>query len=301
VRRRLTALFALALLACSEPSAPAGTSWRSDAIDPWRAEPGWLELVPSVRTPRFQDGRDTTSVYIKMPPGSHIGLATPGDRGSLSVPDGSTLDRVERFQMGDHERIVDVRGTDFLSGDESFHAYRPRSDARPRLFGIAWSRNAGLDAPTRNAMLAAMRAGDGLVGVGAGRRPAAVARYERLLACAGCHEHNQPERIGGIAQWPRRPTDARGVYSLRATLEDATIVETYRPRDENAPSDVVSRACIAEGPEGCLAERVTLHIRVGLAQNDPHVLRVCASRRALYPYLDDNVRAAFRDELSECL
>ncbi len=299
---RLTLLICCGLVACSAPSAPpAGTTWRSNSVDPWREEQGWFELVPSIQTPRFEDRRDTTSIYIQMPPGSQIHLAVPGNRNSLLAPDGAVLDRVERFRIGDHERIVDVRGTRFLAGDEEFHAYRPQSDSAPRLFGIAWLRSQGLPDAMRDAMHSAMLDGGGLVGVGAARRPASIERYQRLLACAGCHAPNQAERLGGIAQWPRRRTDARGVYSLEATLEDSTIVETYRPHDPNLSSPFVARTCIEEGPDGCLAERATLDVSRGRTERDPHVLRVCAARRALSAYLDEDVRAAFRAELAECL
>ena len=299
---RLILVVVCGLLACGTPDAPpTGTTWRSSSLNPWRDEPGWFELVPSIQTPRFEDRRDTTSIYIQMPPGSQIRLVNSGNRGSLYVPDGAVLDRVERFRIGDHERIVDVRGTRFLAGDEEFHAYRPQSDSAPRLFGITWPRSQGLLDTTRDAMREAMLNGNGLVGVGAARRPAAIERYQRLLACAGCHEPNQAERLGEIVQWPRRPTDARGVYSLEATLEDSTIVETYRTHDPNQSSPFVMRTCIAEGPDGCLAERATLDVNRGRAEGDPHVLRVCAARQALHPYLDEDVRAAFRTELTECL
>jgi hypothetical protein len=91
------------------------------------------------------------------------------------------------------------------------------------------------------------------------------------------------------------------VYSLEATLEDSTIVETYRPHDPNLSSPFVARTCIEEGPDGCLAERATLDVSRGRTERDPHVLRVCAARRALSAYLDEDVRAAFRAELAECL
>jgi hypothetical protein len=145
------------------------------------------------------------------------------------------------------------------------------------------------EAPKSRAMRDAMRAGHGSVLPGVAQ-PARVERYGRLLLCAGCHEARQPERTGGADVWPRRATDASGLYSLLATLGDTAMVETYRPRDPNRASPFVTYA----------PPRATLDVAGALRRGDAHAGALCAARRRLAPFLSPEVRRAYRAELREC-
>lgn len=299
---------AFALVACAShaeldpaEAPPAGTEWLSDSEAHWD---GWIELVPAIRTPRFSDHRDTTRVYARFPAGTSITLTDPADRTSLEVPAGAELDRVERFAWRDAsgatvEHVVDVRGTRFFADHEELHVHRPMTAQDPRLFGASWRRTGTPPPDVVARMRAAMREGHGLVGTAPARREASIDRFVSLLACEGCHQPRTPARVDGIAQWPRRPTDARGLYSILATLSDRTALETYRPRDDNEDDPFVRTECLPESPD-CRARIAELDLASGLAARDAHALAVCASRRALTPFLSDDAREAYRAELEVC-
>jgi hypothetical protein len=127
-----------------------------------------------------------------------------------------------------------------------------------------------------------------------------VARFAALLRCAHCHEARQPEQVHGVVDGSRRATDASGLYSLLATLDDQAVVDTYRPVDPNSRNPNITRRC-RETPCGVGAVQVaTLHVAHGLATRDPHTLALCAARRALGPWLGEDVRRAYQHELAEC-
>lgn len=290
---------------------PEGTHELSGGSDHWD---GWLELEPAIRTPRTRQEVDRTRIYARFPEGALVSLASPADRRALVVPAGSELDRVELRLHGGAWVVADVRGTRFEEEGEIFHAYRPLDEHGDRLFGAAWPRER--PAAARRAsedMGAALRAGVGVLGSGLSQESLerTSTRYERLLACAACHGARAPERELGEDEWPRRATDASGLYSLLATLEDEQIVETYRPRDANEGDRFVTRTCTdgssprvrASGWPRCddgRAPFARLDVAAARRAGDAHAEAVCASRRALAAYLADDVRAAYARELEEC-
>jgi hypothetical protein len=280
------------------PEPPAHTHWLPSGSSHWD---GWLELVPAIQTPQFEPREDHTVVYAKFPQGSLITLANINDRRSLRVPAGSVLDRVERFTIHGRDVILDVRGTTFAPAGEIFHAYRPYDASARVLFGIAWPRADEPPDVLANAMHSAMLDGMGVVGVSTARRAHAADRFMRLLRCAGCHHYQQPERLGTPDGWPRRITDASGLYSLLSTLSDTSLLETYRPRDPNLTNPFVTLTC-ADGTSCSTSNvrRATLQIRTALAQGNVHARAVCAARRALLPWLGADVRSAYANELTEC-
>jgi hypothetical protein len=273
-------------------SAPPGTRWVVGNEDHWR---GWIELVPSVRTPRFTNLQDQTRIFARFSPGARITLRDPSDRRSLVMPPGSELDRVELFSLDGAARVVDVRGTEFTAQGEVFHVYRPIDARGGGLFGAWWPRADEPPPGVLRAMTDAMRAGHGLAGVHPDRHARAIRRFEGLLRCAGCHHAQQPLRAGAPDEWPRRETDASGIYSVLATLRDADVVETYRPRDLNAGAPFVTVVRDRSG-----VSVATLHTAEARRAGDPHARAVCASRAALRPFLADEVRQAFAAELAEC-
>ena len=303
----LASIAALVVLGCDGADAevadapPAGTEWLSGSEGHWD---GWIELVPAIRTPRFADHRDETRIYASFPEGSSITLRDPADPTSLEVPAGAELDRVERFTWRDGDagvvtHVVDVRGTRFFADHEELHVYRPMGPRDPRLFGMRWERTGEAPPEVARAMRSAMREGRGLVGTAPARRDAAIDRFSSLLACEGCHAPRTATRVGGIDSWPRRPTDASGLYSIVATLSNRAVLETYRPRDDNEGDERVRVECLAESAD-CGTRVGELDLLAGMAARDAHALAVCASRRALTRFLSSEVREAYRAELEVC-
>jgi hypothetical protein len=303
---RLVTSLVLAAGACGErarpdSAPPAGTEWLSASEAHWE---GWIELVPAIRTPRFSDGRDETRIYARLPEGSAITLTDPANPTSLEVPAGAELDRVERFTWRDGngepvQHVVDVRGTRFFADREELHVYRPMAANDARLFGLRWDRIGAAPPDVVETMRAAMREGHGLVGIAPARRDASIDRFVSLLACEGCHQAGTRERVDGVDQWPRRPTDASGLYSVLATLSSRSILETYRPHDENEDDPFVRTECVT-GSHACRTRVAVIDLSAGLAAGDSHAVAVCASRRALSPFLSDEVRLAYRAELDVC-
>lgn len=302
---RLCAILAcLVLASCEAPlgDLPQGTRELAHGAMHW-AE--WIELTPAIRTPHTQARNDRTKIFVRLPRGAEITLAVLADRRSLRVPSGTEIDRVEFRRVRSAMKVVDVRGTRFEHGRETFRAYRPIGvEEVDRLFGVEWSR--GDDAQASQAiasMRMAMEHGFGFVPRGA-ERHRVIARYERLMQCAGCHQQERPERRFGPSEGPRRATDASGLYTLLATLENDARVETYRPVDAN-DGRPVTRTCedgSVPSPrcDDGSAPRARLDVHAGIESRDPSTLALCASRRSLAPFLSQEVRLAYAPELAEC-
>ncbi|MDQ3032864.1 MAG: hypothetical protein M3Y87_10635 [Myxococcota bacterium] len=296
----------------SDASSPPGTRALERGADHWR---GWLELVPAIATPRTAARDDRTQVLVRFPGGARVTLDDPADPRSLRVPAGTVIDRVESRRIGGRMRAVDVRGTRFeRDGSETFRAYRART-ARDvdRLFGVEWSRgDASAAARASGSMRDAMHDGLGFVARDPHRRGAMIDRYTRLLSCEGCHQPRRPERAHGPDAGPRRATDASGLYTLLATLADDAIVETYRPIDANEHRAQLTRSCAdgsaprvgARSPwprcDDRSVPRAHLDVRAAIADGDPAAAALCASRRALAPFLSEEVRQAYASELAAC-
>lgn len=297
-------LACLVLTACEAPLSdlPSGTRELAHGPMHWGE---WIELTPAIRTPHTLARNDLTKIFVRLPTGAEITLADPADRRSLRVPSGTEIDRVEFRRVRSAMQVVDVRGTRFEYGRETFRAYRPFGvEQTDRLFGVEWSR--GNDAEASQAiasMRTAMEHGLGFVPEGAGRHRI-IARYERLMQCAGCHQQERPERRFGPSEGPRRATDASGLYTLLATLENDARVETYRPVDAN-DGRPITRTCEdgSQPSPRCddgSAPRARLDVRAGVEARDPSTVALCASRRSLAPFLSREVRIAYATELAEC-
>jgi hypothetical protein len=300
---------AAALFAWSRgPQAPPGTHLLPRGERHWDE---WIELVPAILPPRTRLGNDLTRVFVRFPPHGRLTL-DGSERTALRVPVGTTVDRVEYRQIAGAWRAVDVRGTEFgRAGAETFRAYRAHSPERPdALFGVRWSRADPSAAERAKAtMSCAMKDGMGFAPRGA-EAEARQARYERLLQCPACHGYRSPERATGTDGWPRRATDASGLYTLLAALANESMTETYRPRDANARRAHVSYRCgDASAParkagwlrcrDGSVA-RAQLDVARSLTTRDPSTRALCKSRRALAAFLSDPVRRAYATELRDC-
>jgi hypothetical protein len=255
----------------------------------------WIELTPAIRTPLTQGRRDRTAVYLLLANEGVIELANPVDRRSLRVPSGSISERVEHRWTSGAWTVADVRGTEFRPEGEWFHVLRPLEETA--LFGPFYRRG---DAEGQQRARQIMR--DALLeqhGDSAQSR-ATVARFGRLMDCAACHAPRTDERLGGTNEWPRRPTDARGLYSLLAVLSDESVAETYRPVDPNEGDPLIETRCAMTPCQTGSARSLRLNVRAGIALHDPHTLDVCRARRALAGRMSAAAREAWRAEISGC-
>ncbi len=289
-------------------TSPPGTHLLEHGQRHWQ---GWIELVPAILTPRTNLGIDFTRVFVRLPRHGQVTLVGP-ERTALRVPAGAVVDRVEYRRVEGVWRAIDVRGTEFVEGGgELFHAYRAHSPKHTdALFGMRWSRRDTRAAKNAKAFMgAAMRDGLGFPPHGH-REEERHARYLRLLQCASCHGYQSPERATGSDDWPRRATDASGLYTVLATLANESMTETYRPRNPNEQRRHVSYLCGDEshpvrrqGWPRCSdgsVPRARLDVARALAARDRHTRALCESRRALAAHLSVSVRHMYAAELRDC-
>ncbi len=289
--RTLFLLCILTLSGCAEAHS-AGLQPLSDQDAHWQ---GWIELVPAILLPQRLDPLDDVRVYARFNGGGLVELSG-ATRSALRVPHASEFDRVESWTQDGTTRVVDVRGTLFSSDGEVFHVYRPLAGV---LHGRSWVR-AEYPPP---AILQALRPI-------AGPSASASEHFMQRLHCASCHGYQTAERRTRPDGAPRRPTDASGLYSLLATLNNTSAIETYKPHDPNRAQPYTSYACVAQSgastattgqqcPHGQLLY-ATYDLAQALAAHADHAQRLCRSRRQLLPHLSAQVRAAYQSELEEC-
>jgi len=318
-----SAAVALAFLAaaCADQGPPSGVTELRSAPSMWERE-GFVELVAAVPLPHLQGG--ATRVYVRIPAHATLALEGPHDAPQLRAPPGTQADRVEYITVaGAHGPVLtvaDVRGSVVdAEGREQFHVLRPVAPGPgAELFGVSWPRQRADLGGLAHAWMAQRMAGD----VGFARAPAhqsrdaAVRHFVGLQDCAGCHAQGKtaftrPSERRGVVN---RGSDARGWYSLLATLRDAAPLESYRPVQPAAHSPFVNVTC-ADGSKPTRDHRSgqavvqcgpgalpwgQLDVKAGLAASDAHTRAVCRARSLLLPHLDAAVRSAFSEGLLAC-
>ena len=292
---------------------------RIDIADPqrhWRDQ-GFVELTPAIRVSVAPGAR--TAIYLKVPDGARIAgrrLPSP-DRATLQMPPGSASDRVSFTAALDGQWTVDdVRGTRWGGdGREYFHVYRPRGpDLHAPLVGYEWPR----DDP--HLAIAATRLLSDLVRDTPAPLSAMlpswgeVARFRMLNRCESCHVADKPMAADDRAALPSWATDGSGLYVPLAVLADRAPLSTSRMfHDPNIGEAFVTATC-GDMPArehmgrrsrwfSCPDDAVPmgiLDVAAGLAAGNPHVQRVCASRRYLFDRLDPAGRQAFAPAFAAC-
>jgi hypothetical protein len=239
------------------------------------------------------------------------------DRSTLHLPPGSASDRVSLAAGADGEWTVDdVRGTRWgADGREYFHVYRPAGpDLHAPLVGYEWPRDDPHLAIAATALLTAL----------VRETPAPfsallpswgeVARFRQLNRCDTCHVADKPMAETDRALLPSWATDASGLYVPLAVLADRAPLSTSRMfHDPNSGEAFVTATCGDQPAREHLGRRSRwfscpddavpmgmLDVPAGLAAGDPHVLRVCASRRYLFDRLDPAGRRAFTGAFVAC-
>lgn len=110
-----------------------------------------------------------------------------------------------------------------------------------------------------------------------------------------------------------RPTDASGFYVPLSVLQDHGPVPNHRPWDLNAADPFVEVLCGNEPAKlieadhrryyRCANGRVPIgyrNISAGRHAKDNYTLRVCASRKFLYPHMEKEGREKFKDAFRVC-
>jgi hypothetical protein len=262
----------------------------------------FVELVPPIPLPQDAALSLRARIYWRVPDGERLRLARlAGGATSIEWPAGSVIDRVEYYRRVDGSfHVADVRGTEILpNGRERFRCYRP--DGSGRLVGVEWDRD---DARGEQ------RAHQTMTRWFAGRYPsdpANVERFQSLLHCRGCHEHNQPEaRPDDAARHLRRATDQQGFYVFRYAFEARAPMETYRPVDASQLGGLaqwITRRCPPtneRAPQRDSTERSGTNVRCAngavpelvfdvpgaVEARVPHALATCASLRAVIGHID---------------
>lgn len=316
---------AVAVAALLVGCAPRGVTRERCQATQVRESADRFELVPALEGVGDGTGQLRTRVFLQLPPNGRIAawFDAAQARWLVSVPEGTTADRVAEVPLPgapDHWAVADVRGTTFDAAGERFHVLRPEGPTdTSTLFGWSWPRaSPEANRYAQASMASAMQQGRGFLGdLAPAERASAIAHYGSLGDCAGCHLSALPPAAFERDRPLHRPTDARGLYSILATLEDDAPVERYRPVDPNLESPFVGYSCPSPssgGPRRVPAERSAgavrcvdgavpwahLEVARALGAGDGHAQALCRARRQLGRFLDDAGESAFHEALVEC-
>ncbi len=319
---RLVQAMLAALLACGGMSAAGAEALaprRIDIADPqahWRDQ-GFVELTPAIRVSVAPGA--PTAIFLKIPEGARIAARRlpDQDRVTLRMPPGSASDRVSLAAALDGQWTVDdVRGTRWAAdGREYFHVYRPIGpELHAPLVGYEWPRDDPHLAIAATTLLTDL--------VRATPAPLSallpswgeVARFRQLNRCDACHIADKPTAETDRAVLPSWATDSSGLYVPLAVLADRAPLSTSRMfHDPNTGEAFVTATCGDQPAREHMGRRSRwfscpddavpmgiLEVAAGLAAGDPHVQRVCASRRYLFDRLDPAGRQAFAPAFAAC-
>jgi hypothetical protein len=281
------------------------------------SENGFAKMVPPVRLPGREHGRDRTQVWLKLPKGSRITTRWLPDqaRHVLEYPDGTIADRVEYWARGDSTSsweysVADVRGTRLASGKEFFHAYRPIAQRlHAPLRGFEWSRDD--DAMEERAterlveMVAALSS--------AARRAQTMERARYNYDCKRCHVHSRRNNAKAKEYgFVNRGTDAAGFVLIQTVLSNEVPIETYFPVERNQDDPFIRFVCgdqrtsatqghnrVPTCSDGHVPTGV-LDVAAALKAGDGRVKDLCASRKYLFDHMEPSDRAVFQERFAEC-
>ncbi len=291
----------------------------------WSRE-GFVAMEPPVRPPTSEDGREHIVVYLKLPVGGVVRtrLVDSGEGGILEYPIGTAADRVEYWGDGSIDappqaswRVADVRGVTLESDGQVFHVYQPTAESRDApLLGILWpTGDDAVQEDATRALLALVHDGRTLSPHAAPSREQ-FGRYLRSLnGCTTCHRPGRRGRKStSEAGLINRGTDGSGFFQVSTVFSDRAPLETYRLNNANASDPFLHFACGEGDTPASLAREAfgratcpggevpvgVLDVRAALRAADPHVLRVCASRRFLYDHLDPDGKRLHAPAIAEC-
>lgn len=303
----------LLFTACrATPVLSEGLGWVETADDDplqWKRA-GFIELVTPIRPPTSVDRTARIAVMMRPPSGTSLRTRREADGvPSVVMAPGTVAVRVEYAGSTDADaaisagwHVLDVRQFTWTQSGLRCTVLRPAP--RGKLAGVEW--RCGADADVRaGAELARLIRERQLLGpADALQRAEAGGRLAKLNGCTACHVPGRMEdrRPAALVQ---RAADGDGLFTVRSLWSDADPVERYRPVDPNSADPFLSPSCPGGTPAaGTCADgtrpRQRLAVAQGLAANDPHVARVCASRQALAARLDAEGAQVVRDVVESC-
>ena len=294
---------------------------RIDAPETYWTEGEFAEMTPPIHFPSA-DGREHTTVWLRLPPGALLTVRwRPDGTASLVYPPGTVADRADLADGTDPASVVDVRGTRFEEqGREVFHVlHRAGPELAGDLAGFEWQRG-----DTEATRLVTGRMVDRMANARGIDREDAIddpelEQFARFDDCASCHVHDKPERrdhrsVAPGDPLPNRGTDTQGLYAVATVLQDSAPLETSRALDMNVDDPFVAVTC-ENGAPGRLVRRPRsrryvcddggvprgeLDLKTAVQAGDPHALAVCRSRAYLFAHMTAEGRLAFANAFAEC-
>ena len=247
---------------------PAPRVVDSDGATPWDLPPG-LHIAPLTINPAAFSPSHAHDLIPPVPYPApvhgdvHVWLgeaSAAGTGGSLGLPPGVYLARVERRFLDGEWRVVDVRGAFTREGTAHFFVARP--SASGLLIGLAWPRaDARAERAAHEAM--AKRLWSDRTSGGARAAHAFVAKGQ----CLACHTPRLRDGLqrddGGFT--PSRRTDADGFYA------PADLWRLERPHERYGA--LPEHAFLQSGPS-----TDSYALLAAMRAGEPRAREVCASR-----------------------
>lgn len=274
-------------------------------------------LIPPIHLPALPERRSRTRVWVELPKGDRIDVASDPSRDgvlSLVFPTGTVIDRVEEVARNRQWHIADIRGTTLTEAGQRFHLLRPDDgNGEPTLWGYSWPSERGeLDTWVHSAIADGLAEGRGLADASEDRRLSVAAGVRERGDCIRCHLPNRPADFDPMSI-VHRGTDRAGFHVPHSIFGGEAPLERYRPHDPNAPSDYLTVRCasgVAKATErdgarrwACDDGRIPVahfDVAAGLAAGNLHAKAVCEGRRLIASYMTERARRAVAKALDEC-
>ncbi len=283
------------------------------------SENGYVEMVPPVRLPGRAAPELETSVWLRLPPGSHLSVVNAGNpaRALLYYPEGTDAVRVETWHGsapngGSSSFVADARGEHFEPrASPRVFVLKPSSASdHTALRGFSWAPSDHAAQQRASDLLAQLSAND----LAPEQASGAAARVRAQNACTRCHTLSRADaqRVGEFGE-AARGTDGDGLFQIQTVLSDHAPIESYAPRELNLDDAAIEVRCgngLAERARGAAGlvfrcpERAVpmgyLDVPRALAAGDTRVQGLCRARRYLRDHLDASGRSAFSDAFRAC-
>ncbi len=321
---RFLTLTALILLAFVCPLTVQGQDIQLHAvrwpnrISYWQ-QSGFVEMVPPVWLPTDLSIHEYVRVWLHIPAGEKLSVQWLPDqkRYTLKFPPGTVADRIDggenqKQAMFTVNGIADVRGAKIAAdGKTWWHVYEPvPGESSKWLRGYAWLRTG----PVGDNLAA-----DSLIKLYYPGAPAKakqeIALFRRLNQCGACHQANRPVPTTETKDGESfSETDADGFFQPITVLTDSMTLVNDRPWDLNVDDPYITVWCGQQKAKlttkddtyrrySCPHQAVPtgkLDMLAALKHQDAHALGVCAARKYLYEYMEEDGRKAFAPFFAEC-
>lgn len=255
MKRALSGLVLL-LAACSSDLGHGAQ--KEEIRDPlgFHTREGFRSLVPTAHIPSSLAERDQVQIWLSLPPTGEIDGQQQGGKLRLKFPPGTRADRVEYAGLGEHRRIVDIRGSTVTEDGQRYHVYRP-SAAQPAaaLFGASWpAGQSKAHGVATDYLVERIAAAPPVAEMEAQRRTAELDSFRGKNNCLPCHDANRPDntrlREHGLVN---RGTDVSGFFTPSTVFDDEVPLESYGRFDRSLDDPLLDIVCgdeVVEALEG---------------------------------------------------